>query len=321
MILYNSSSAQKGIITGILMIAVSLIIYYLKGNFENGLQYIAYFLYVVGILWTLYSFRKKEAENKSFKNYFSEGFKCFIVVTLMMVLFTFIFLKLNPSLKEEMAINYKADLIKSKNYTAPEIETMTIKAKDYFVTMLVSMAIFGYLIIGALVTVIASAFFSQKEYAMDITIIIPLYNEEESLPELAEWIKRVVDVHNLSYEIIMIDDGSSDASWEVIENLKVKNSNIKGIKFQRNYGKSAALNEGFKAAAGDVVLTMDADLQDSPDEIPEMRRMIVEEGYDMVSGWKKSVTIIPLPKISLQNYLMQWPVKSRALSCTILTAG
>ncbi|HAO03849.1 MAG: glycosyltransferase family 2 protein [Chitinophagaceae bacterium] len=122
---------------------------------------------------------------------------------------------------------------------------------------------------------------------MDITIIIPLYNEEESLPELAEWIKRVVDVHNLSYEIIMIDDGSSDASWEVIENLKVKNSNIKGIKFQRNYGKSAALNEGFKAAAGDVVLTMDADLQDSPDEIPEMRRMIVEEGYDMVSGWKK----------------------------------
>lgn len=122
---------------------------------------------------------------------------------------------------------------------------------------------------------------------MDITIIIPLYNEEESLPELAEWIKRVVDVHNLSYEIIMIDDGSSDASWQVIENLKVKNSNIKGIKFQRNYGKSAALNEGFKAAAGDVVLTMDADLQDSPDEIPEMRRMIVEEGYDMVSGWKK----------------------------------
>ena len=119
---------------------------------------------------------------------------------------------------------------------------------------------------------------------MDITIIIPLYNEEESLPELAEWIKRVVDVHNLSYEIIMIDDGSSDASWQVIENLKVKNSNIKGIKFQRNYGKSAALNEGFKAAAGDVVLTMDADLQDSPDEIPEMRRMIVEEGYDMVSG-------------------------------------
>ena len=122
---------------------------------------------------------------------------------------------------------------------------------------------------------------------MDITIIIPLYNEEESLPELAEWIKRVVDVHNLSYEIIMIDDGSSDASWEVIENLKVKNSNIKGIKFQRNYGKSAALNEGFKAAAGDVVLTMDADLQDSPDEIPELRRMIIEEGFDMVSGWKK----------------------------------
>ena len=163
MILHNSSSAQKGIITGILMIAVSLVIYKLKGNFENGLQYIAYFLYVVGIIWALYSFKIKESENKSFKNYFSEGFKCFIVVTLLMVLFTFIFLKLNPSLKEEMAINYKADLVKSKNYTAPEIETMAIKAKEYFVTMLVSMAIFGYLIIGALVTVIASAFFSQKK--------------------------------------------------------------------------------------------------------------------------------------------------------------
>lgn len=122
---------------------------------------------------------------------------------------------------------------------------------------------------------------------MDISIIIPLYNEEESLPELTEWIKRVVDSHNLSYEIIMIDDGSSDASWNIIEQLKEKNPHIKAIKFQRNYGKSAALNEGFKAASGDVVITMDADMQDSPDEIPELRRMIVEEGYDMVSGWKK----------------------------------
>ncbi|HRD42741.1 MAG TPA: glycosyltransferase family 2 protein [Ferruginibacter sp.] len=122
---------------------------------------------------------------------------------------------------------------------------------------------------------------------MDISIIIPLYNEEESLPELVEWIKRVVDAHQLSYEIIMIDDGSNDGSWEIIEQLKAANQNIKGIKFQRNYGKSAALNEGFKAALGDVVITMDADMQDSPDEIPELRRMIVDEGFDMVSGWKK----------------------------------
>ena len=122
---------------------------------------------------------------------------------------------------------------------------------------------------------------------MDISIIIPLYNEEESLPELVDWIKRVVDAHQLSYEIIMIDDGSNDGSWEIIEQLKAANQNIKGIKFQRNYGKSAALNEGFKAALGDVVITMDADMQDSPDEIPELRRMIVDEGFDMVSGWKK----------------------------------
>jgi glycosyltransferase involved in cell wall biosynthesis len=122
---------------------------------------------------------------------------------------------------------------------------------------------------------------------MDISIIIPLYYEEESLPELVEWIKRVVDAHQLSYEIIMIDDGSNDGSWEIIEQLKAANQNIKGIKFQRNYGKSAALNEGFKAALGDVVITMDADMQDSPDEIPELRRMIVDEGFDMVSGWKK----------------------------------
>jgi glycosyltransferase involved in cell wall biosynthesis len=122
---------------------------------------------------------------------------------------------------------------------------------------------------------------------MDISIIIPFLDEAESLPELTEWIKRVVNENNLSYEIIMVDDGSSDGSWQVVEELRKKNSNIKGIKFQRNYGKSAALNEGFREAKGDVVITMDADLQDSPGEIPELRRMITGDGYDLVSGWKK----------------------------------
>jgi glycosyltransferase involved in cell wall biosynthesis len=122
---------------------------------------------------------------------------------------------------------------------------------------------------------------------MDVSIVIPLLNEDESLPELCEWITRVVNENNLSYEIILIDDGSIDNSWEVIEEMAAKNVNIKGIKFQRNYGKSAALNEGFRAAKGDVVITMDADMQDSPDEIPALRKMIIEEGYDIVSGWKK----------------------------------
>ncbi|MBS1734024.1 MAG: glycosyltransferase family 2 protein, partial [Bacteroidetes bacterium] len=122
---------------------------------------------------------------------------------------------------------------------------------------------------------------------MDLSIVIPLFNEDESLPELAAWIERVVTANNYSYEVIMVDDGSTDNSWKVIEELRAKNSNIKGIKFQRNYGKSAALNEGFKAAQGEVVITMDADMQDSPDEIPELRRMILEGNYDIVSGWKK----------------------------------
>lgn len=122
---------------------------------------------------------------------------------------------------------------------------------------------------------------------MDLSIVIPLKDEEESLPELSAWITKVCDENNFSYEIILIDDGSSDRSWNVIETLSAACSTIKGIKFQRNYGKSAGLNEGFKAAQGDVVITMDADLQDSPDEIPELYRMIVEEGYDLVSGWKK----------------------------------
>ncbi|MGB5006103.1 MAG: glycosyltransferase family 2 protein [Ferruginibacter sp.] len=122
---------------------------------------------------------------------------------------------------------------------------------------------------------------------MDLSIVIPLYNEEESLPELSAWIQKVMQENNFSYEVIMIDDGSTDDSWKVIEQLRIINPNIKGIKFQRNYGKSAALNEGFKAAQGEVVITMDADMQDSPDEIPELRRMIIEDGFDIVSGWKK----------------------------------
>lgn len=122
---------------------------------------------------------------------------------------------------------------------------------------------------------------------MDLSIVIPLYNEDESLPELTAWIERVMQQNGYSYEVIMVDDGSTDDSWKVIEQLRSANPNVKGIKFQRNYGKSAALNEGFKAAQGDVVITMDADMQDSPDEIPELRKMILEDGYDMVSGWKK----------------------------------
>ena len=122
---------------------------------------------------------------------------------------------------------------------------------------------------------------------MDISIVIPVYNEDESLPELCSWIERVVNANNYSYEIILVDDGSTDNSWEVITELRRKNANVKGIRFQRNYGKSAALNEGFKASNGDVVITMDADMQDSPDEIPELRRMILEDRYDLVSGWKK----------------------------------
>ncbi|MFC0771445.1 glycosyltransferase family 2 protein [Terrimonas alba] len=122
---------------------------------------------------------------------------------------------------------------------------------------------------------------------MDISLVIPLLNEEESLPELSAWIEKVMFENNYTYEIIFVDDGSTDNSWQVIEQLRTKNPNIKGIKFQRNYGKSAGLNEGFRAAEGDVIITMDADLQDSPDEIPELRKMILEDGYDLVSGWKK----------------------------------
>ena len=122
---------------------------------------------------------------------------------------------------------------------------------------------------------------------MDISIVIPLKDESESLPELCAWIERVVNEQAYQYEIILIDDGSTDDSWLVIQQLRQNNNHIKGIRFQRNYGKSAALNEGFRAASGKVVITMDADLQDSPDEIPALFKMIQEKGFDLVSGWKK----------------------------------
>ena len=125
------------------------------------------------------------------------------------------------------------------------------------------------------------------EYTKDLSIVISLYNEEESLRELVKWIEGVMQKEGYNYEIIMVDDGSRDASWEIVKELSEKNAYIRGISFRRNYGKSAALYHGFKAAEGRVVVTMDADLQDSPEEIPEMYRMIVEEGYDIVSGWKK----------------------------------
>lgn len=122
---------------------------------------------------------------------------------------------------------------------------------------------------------------------IDLSIVIPLLDEEESLPELHDWIVKVMEEHKYSYEILFVDDGSTDNSWSVIERLQSTNPAIRGIKFRRNYGKSAALNEGFNATKGKVVITMDADLQDSPEEIPELNRMILEDGYDLVSGWKK----------------------------------
>ncbi|MBN1133313.1 MAG: glycosyltransferase family 2 protein [Bacteroidales bacterium] len=143
---------------------------------------------------------------------------------------------------------------------------------------------------------------------MDVSVVVPLYNEEESLPELSGWIERVMKEHDLSYEIIFVDDGSNDGSWKVIETLKGSNDNIRGIKLRRNYGKSAALHLGFQAAEGDVVITMDADLQDSPEEIPGMRKMIMEEGYDVVSGWKKK-RYDPFLTKNLPSKLFNWAAR------------
>lgn len=141
----------------------------------------------------------------------------------------------------------------------------------------------------------------------DITVLVPLYNEEESLPELSEWIERVMNVNGFSYEIILMDDGSTDASWAVIEQLHQRNTFIKGIRFRRNYGKSAALNVGFQESRGHVVITMDADLQDSPDEIPELYRMIQNDGFDIVSGWKKK-RYDPISK-TIPTKLFNWATR------------
>ncbi len=142
---------------------------------------------------------------------------------------------------------------------------------------------------------------------MDISVVIPLYNEVESLPELHDWIKRVMDANGFSYEIIFIDDGSNDGSWELIEDLKKKNECVRGIKFRRNYGKSAALNCGFEATKGAVVITMDADLQDSPDEIPGLYRRILEEKLDIISGWKKK-RYDPISK-TIPTKLFNWATR------------
>ncbi len=148
------------------------------------------------------------------------------------------------------------------------------------------------------------------EQKIDISVVVPLYNEEESLPELVAWIDRVAKANSLTYEIIMVDDGSSDSSWDVVERLKGEYPAIRGISFMRNYGKSAALYCGFDMAEGEVVITMDADLQDSPDEIPELRRMILEDGYDLVSGWKRK-RYDPIGK--------RWPSKFFNLTARIMS--
>ncbi len=124
-------------------------------------------------------------------------------------------------------------------------------------------------------------------FPYQISIVVPAYNEAESLPELCLWIEKVMHTHQFSYEIIVIDDGSNDTTWHTIESISAKNPLVKGIQFNRNYGKSAALNMGFQKASGEVIITMDADLQDDPEEIPELRRLIIEEKYDLVSGWKQ----------------------------------
>ncbi len=142
---------------------------------------------------------------------------------------------------------------------------------------------------------------------VDISVVIPLFNEEESLQELCDWIARVMNENKYSYEVILVDDGSKDGSWNKIESISKQNSSIKGIKFKRNYGKSAALYVAFDAAVGNVVITMDADLQDSPDEIPELYNMIVKDGYDLVSGWKKK-RYDPLTK-TIPTKLFNWATR------------
>lgn len=143
---------------------------------------------------------------------------------------------------------------------------------------------------------------------MDISVVIPLLNEQESLPELYQWLTKVLTAHNYTYEILFVDDGSSDGSWQVIKGLSAADKRVQGIRFLRNYGKSQALNAGFKQAKGEVVITMDADLQDSPDEIPSLYKMITEEGYDLVSGWKKKRYDSVLAK-NLPSKLFNWAAR------------
>lgn len=142
---------------------------------------------------------------------------------------------------------------------------------------------------------------------LDISVVVPLYNEDESLPELCEWIHSVMQKNKFSYEVLLVDDGSTDKSWKVIEELSAQNKQLKGIRFRRNYGKSAALNVGFGKALGDVVITMDADLQDSPDEIPELYDMITKQGFDLVSGWKKK-RYDPITK-TIPTKLFNWATR------------
>lgn len=142
---------------------------------------------------------------------------------------------------------------------------------------------------------------------MNISVVIPLLNEEESFPELCAWIDKVMEANNYTYEVLLIDDGSKDNSWQLVEKLSLQNTNIKGIKFRRNYGKSAALNVGFAKAKGDVVITMDADLQDSPDEIPELYSMIIDKDFDLVSGWKKK-RYDPITK-TIPTKLFNWAAR------------
>jgi glycosyltransferase involved in cell wall biosynthesis len=144
--------------------------------------------------------------------------------------------------------------------------------------------------------------------SLQISVLIPLLNEEESLPELASWIEKVMDANNFSYEVIFVDDGSTDKSWEVIRTLQTKNPHIKGLKFNKNNGKTAALQTGFQATKGEVIITMDADLQDSPDEIPELYKMITNQGFDLVSGWKKKRKDPVLSK-NLPSKLFNWAAR------------
>ena len=154
---------------------------------------------------------------------------------------------------------------------------------------------------------------------MNISVVIPLLNEEESIKELHDWIVAVMQSNRFLYEILFIDDGSTDASWEVIQELAAQNPNVKGIRFLKNFGKSQALHAGFKEVQGEVVVTMDADLQDNPEEIPELYQLIKGEGYDLVSGWNGSILFSA--KTSHQNYSTGLPGGPRVSDCTILTAA